>query len=201
MAETIKSATIIRKIIIAGNSMKKLILSLALFGFCFSQQYDSQQPLKDISNNRLQQTIEKYKILTDKYSQNTKEVKYFFDIDEIAANLLSESGTRVLYVAVSLGVKKEDFLNVLSKIRPIITDVIIKIASNKTFEEISTLKGKEILSYEIAEAINKSINQMIAENNVDIIKCVFFNKFFVDFQDVGLKERIETIEELLKIKP
>jgi len=181
--------------------MKKLILLLVLFGFCFSQQYDSQRLLKDISNNNIRQKIEKYKKLTEKYSQNIKKVKYLFDADEIAVNLLGEGGTKVLYMSISLGVEKSDFLSTLSKIHPVITDAMIKTASSKTFEEISTLKGKEILSYEIVEAINKNINQMTAENNADIIKYIFFNKFFIEFRDTELKERIEAIEELLKIKP
>ena len=200
MVEIIKSVTIIRRIITAGNSLKYLILLLVLFGFCFSQQYDSERFLKDFSKNRLQETIERHKILINKYSQNIDKSKFFFDMGEIVVNLLDESGNKVLYIRISLGVEKQEDLNILTQIRPVIADTIIKTASSKTFDEISTVKGKEIFSYEIADAVNKNTNRTSTKKETDIIKYVFFDKFFIEFQNMELEERVEAIESILKLK-
>ena len=200
MVEIIKSATIIRIIITAGNSLKYLILLLVLFGFCFSQQYDSERFLKDFSKNRLQETIERHKILINKYSQNIDKSKFFFDMGEIVVNLLDESGNKVLYIRILLGVEKQEDLNILTQIRPVIVDAIIKTASSKTFDEISAVKGKEIFSYEIADAVNKNINRTSTKKEIDIIKYIFFDKFFIEFQDMELEERVEAIESILKLK-
>lgn len=200
MVEIIKSATIIRRIITVGNSLKYLILLLVLFGFCFSQQYDSERFLKDFSKNRLQESIERRKILINKYSQNIDKSKFFFDAGEIVVNLLDESGGKVLYIRILLGVEKQEDLNILTQIRPVIADAIIKTASSKTFDEISTVKGKEIFSYEIADAVNKNINCISTKKEIDIIKYVFFDKFFIEFQDMELEERVEAIESILKLK-
>lgn len=178
--------------------MKYLILLLVLFGFCFSQQYDSERLLKDFSKNRLQETIERHKILINKYSQNIDKSKFFFDMGEIVVNLLDESGNKVLYIIISLGVEKQEDLNILTQIRPVIADAIIKTASSKTFDEISTVKGKEIFSYEIADAVNT--NRTSTKKETDIIKYVFFDKFFIEFQNMELEERVEAIESILKLK-
>ena len=180
--------------------MKKLILLLVLFGFCFSQQYDSERFLKDFSKNRLQETIERHKILINKYSQNIDKSKFFFDTGEIVVNLLDESGNKVLYIRISLGVEKQEDLNILTQIHPVIADAIIKTASSKTFDEISTVKGKEIFSYEIADAVNKNTNRTSTKKETDIIKYVFFDKFFIEFQNMELEERVEAIESILKLK-
>lgn len=198
MVEIIKSVAIIRRIITTGNSLKYLILLLVLFGFCFSQQYDSERLLKDFSKNRLQETIERHKILINKYSQNIDKSKFFFDMGEIVVNLLDESGNKVLYIIISLGVEKQEDLNILTQIRPVIADAIIKTASSKTFDEISTVKGKEIFSYEIADAVNT--NRTSTKKETDIIKYVFFDKFFIEFQNMELEERVEAIESILKLK-
>ena len=200
MVEIIKLAAIIRRIITAGNSLKYLILLLVLFGFCFSQQYDSERFLKDFSKNRLQETIERHKILINKYSQNIDKSKFFFDMGEIVVNLLDESGNKVLYIRISLGVEKQEDLNILTQIRPVIADGIIKTASSKTFDEISTVKGKEIFSYEIADAVNKNTNRTSTKKETDIIKYIFFDKFFIEFQNMELEERVEAIESILKLK-
>ena len=198
MVEIIKSVAIIRRIITTGNSLKYLILLLVLFGFCFSQQYDSERLLKDFSKNRLQESIERHKILINKYSQNIDKSKFFFDMGEIVVNLLDESGNKVLYIIISLGVEKQEDLNILTQIRPVIADAIIKTASSKTFDEISTVKGKEIFSYEIADAVNT--NRTSTKKETDIIKYVFFDKFFIEFQNMELEERVEAIESILKLK-
>ncbi|MCF6173783.1 MAG: flagellar basal body-associated protein FliL [Campylobacteraceae bacterium] len=95
-----------------------------------------------------------------------------YPMSQFIVNLLSENGSRFLKTTINLEMDKPELSNELDKKKPLIRDIIIRILSSKTFEEVSTMKGKSRLKDEI---VNK-INNVLADGR---IRDVFFTDFIV----------------------
>lgn len=100
------------------------------------------------------------------------EVGIMFPLDLFTVNLLSESGRRYLKVEMNLELEGEELALELETKKPVLRDVIIRILSGKSLEEISTIKGKETLKEEIVN----DLNQRIKDGK---IKNVYFTDFVV----------------------
>ncbi|NOX14432.1 MAG: flagellar basal body-associated protein FliL [Epsilonproteobacteria bacterium] len=95
-----------------------------------------------------------------------------YPMSQFIVNLLSENGSRFLKTTIDLEMDKPELSNELDKKKPLIRDIIIRILSSKTFEEVSTMKGKSRLKDEI---VNK-LNNVLADGR---IRDVFFTDFIV----------------------
>ncbi len=95
-----------------------------------------------------------------------------YPMSQFIVNLLSENGSRFLKTTINLEMDKPELSNELDKKKPLIRDIIIRILSSKTFEEVSTMKGKSRLKDEI---VNK-VNNVLADGQ---IRDVFFTDFIV----------------------
>lgn len=100
------------------------------------------------------------------------EVGIMFPLDLFTVNLLSESGRRYLKVEMNLELEGEELALELETKKPVLRDVIIRILSGKSLEEISTIKGKETLKEEIVN----DLNQRVKDGK---IKNVYFTDFVV----------------------
>jgi len=98
------------------------------------------------------------------------EVGIMFPLDLFTVNLLSESGRRYLKVEMNLELEGEELAIELEKKKPVLRDVIIRILSSKSLEEISTAKGKETLK-----------EQIVSELNTRVKDGKIKNVYFVDF--------------------
>jgi len=98
------------------------------------------------------------------------EVGIMYPLDLFTVNLLSESGRRYLKVELNLEIEGEELAHELDTKKPLLRDIIIRILSSKSLEEISTAKGKETLK----EQIVSEINPRIKDGKV-------MNVYFVDF--------------------
>ena len=98
------------------------------------------------------------------------EVGIMYPLDLFTVNLLSESGRRYLKVELNLEIEGEELAHELDTKKPLLRDIIIRILSSKSLEEISTAKGKETLK----EQIVSEINPRIKDGKVK-------NVYFVDF--------------------
>jgi flagellar protein FliL len=98
------------------------------------------------------------------------EVGIMFPLELFTVNLLSESGRRYLKVEMNLELEGEELAVELEKKKPVLRDVIIRILSSKSLEEISTVKGKESLK----EQIVSELNQRTKDGKIK-------NVYFVDF--------------------
>lgn len=98
------------------------------------------------------------------------EVGIMFPLELFTVNLLSESGRRYLKVEMNLELEGEELAVELEKKKPVLRDIIIRILSSKSLEEISTAKGKETLK----EQIVSEINTRVKDGKVK-------NVYFVDF--------------------
>ena len=98
------------------------------------------------------------------------EVGIMFPLDLFTVNLLSESGRRYLKVEMNLELEGEELALELETKKPVLRDIIIRILSSKSLEEISTVKGKETLK-----------EQIVSELNTRVKDGKIKNVYFVDF--------------------
>jgi flagellar FliL protein len=106
----------------------------------------------------------------DGHGSASTEVGIMYPLDLFTVNLLSESGRRYLKVEMNLELEGEELAIELDSKKPVLRDIIIRILSSKSLEEISTVKGKETLK----EQIVSELNTRIKDGKVK-------NVYFVDF--------------------
>lgn len=106
------------------------------------------------------------------HGEVSTEVGIMFPLDMFTVNLLSESGRRYLKVEMNLELEGEELALELETKKPVLRDVIIRILSGKSLEEVSTIKGKETLKEEILA----DLNQRVKDGK---IKNVYFTDFVV----------------------
>ncbi len=100
------------------------------------------------------------------------EVGLMYPLDGFTVNLLSESGKRYLKVEMNLELDGEELSPELDTKKPVFRDVIIRILSSKSLEEISTIKGKEKLKEQIVSDLNTRLKDGKVKN-------VYFTDFVV----------------------
>ena len=105
-------------------------------------------------------------------SMESLEVGPMFPLDNFTVNLLSDSGRRYLKVEMNLELEDEDVAAELESKNAVVRDVVIRLLSSKTLEEISTAKGKEKLKEQI-------VNQMNLRLKDGNIRNVYFTEFVV----------------------
>ena len=93
-----------------------------------------------------------------------------YAFDQIIVNLASQSGRRYLKTTINAELSSDNLTVELDTKKPAIRDTMISVLSSKTFEEISTAKGKENLKNELVERINESL-----------VDGKIVNLFFTDF--------------------
>ncbi len=100
------------------------------------------------------------------------EVGLMYPLDTFTVNLLSESGRRYLKVEMNLEIEGSELSPELDTKKPVFRDIIIRILSSKSLEEISTIKGKEKLKEQIVEELNMRLKDGKVKN-------VYFTEFVV----------------------
>jgi flagellar FliL protein len=95
-----------------------------------------------------------------------------YPMSQFVVNLLSESGSKYLKVQLDIELGAPELSAEMDQKKSLIRDIIIRSLSSKTFEEVSTMKGKDRLKDEI---VNK-INDVLADGQV---KNIFFTDFVV----------------------
>jgi len=112
-----------------------------------------------------------------------------YPLSRFYVNLLSESGTRFLAADIDLAIKLDDSALIDQK-KSKIRDTIIGILSSKTFEEVSTIKGKQRLKNQIIKEINTNIKK-------DIVNEIYFTNFVVDPRKKAGSNNIDDLQEVL----
>lgn len=108
---------------------------------------------------------------TKSYRRKTSlTVGPMLEMEQFIVNLLSENGRRYLKVRVNLELEDEELLEEINTKIPVLRDIIIRIASSKTLEEISTEKGKD----KFKDQIVTEVNQNLKDGKIN-------NVFFTDF--------------------
>ena len=105
-------------------------------------------------------------------SMDAMEVGPMFPLDTFTVNLLSDSGRRYLKVQMNLELDDEQVAAELESKTAVVRDVVIRMLSSKTLEEISTAKGKDKLKDQITDQLNLRLR----DGN---IRNVYFTEFVV----------------------
>ncbi|OUT07934.1 flagellar basal body protein FliL [Campylobacter concisus] len=95
-----------------------------------------------------------------------------YPLDQFIVNLLSENGSRFLKTKIDMEQSDELLTPELDKKKALLRDIIIRTLSSKTYEEVSTAKGKDRLKDEIVGKLNEVLND-------GYIKNIFFTDFVV----------------------
>lgn len=103
---------------------------------------------------------------------DSMEVGPMFPLDNFTVNLLSDSGRRYLKVQMNLELDGEELAAELESKTAVVRDVVIRLLSSKTLEEISTAKGKDKLK----EQIVNQLNLRLRDGNV---RNLYFTEFVV----------------------
>ena len=101
-----------------------------------------------------------------------EEVANLFPLETFTVNLLSESGSHYLKATLSLALSGPELTKELEEKKAVLRDVIIKILSSKSVEEVSTLKGKE----KVKEQMIEELNGMLKDGSVT---GVYFTDFVI----------------------
>lgn len=105
-------------------------------------------------------------------STNMLSIGPVYPMDQFIVNLLSESGGRYLKVTLDIELDNDKLAAEMDMKRSLVRDIIIRTLSAKTYEEISTLKGKDRLKDEIVS----KLNEVLADGRV---RNIFFTDFVV----------------------
>ncbi len=100
------------------------------------------------------------------------EIGLMFPMDTFTVNLLSESGRRYLKVEMNLEIDGEELAAELDNKKAVIRDIIIRLLSSKSLDEISTAKGKDKLKEQITDQLNLRLRDGHINN-------VYFTEFVI----------------------
>ncbi|MEA3374394.1 MAG: flagellar basal body-associated protein FliL [Campylobacterota bacterium] len=106
------------------------------------------------------------------YTAPLAEIGPMFPLDTFTVNLLSESGRRYLKVEMNLELGGEELGAELDSKTAVVRDIVIRLLSSKSLEEISTAKGKEKLKEQIVDQLNMRLRDGRINN-------VYFTEFVV----------------------
>lgn len=107
-----------------------------------------------------------------KRSTDYAHIGVMFPLEPFTINLLSESGGRYVKCNIELEQNVPTLTPELTSKVAMLRDIIISTLSTKTFEEISTNKGKERLKDELVGKINEILSD-------GFIKNLYFTNFIV----------------------
>jgi len=110
------------------------------------------------------------KSTTSKRETDYSQIGPIYPMDQFIVNLYNEGSSRYLKTTINFELSAEELNAEMDKKKPLIRDIVIKTLSAKTYEEISTIKGKENLKDEIVS----KVNQVLTDGQVK-------NLFFTDF--------------------
>ncbi len=145
-----------------------VIVALLLSGDDEPQQQNQQQQQQSRQNNNNQQSMPTSNKATSRIIN--MEVGPMFPLDGFTINLLSDSGRRYLKTTINLELRDEESAEELEAKAPVIRDVMIRVLTSKTLEEIATAKGKEKLK-----------DQLVNQINLRLRDAEIVNIYFVEF--------------------
>ena len=110
------------------------------------------------NNEEQPQQQEQKKVEKKKKVKNMTEIGPIYPLDQFIVNLVSNNSSRYLKCKIDLELDSPELQREADKKLPAIRDLIIRILSSKTVEEIQTAKGKEKLKEEIKRKINELLS-------------------------------------------
>ena len=177
MAEVAKQEEVVEQ---KGGSNKVLILIasilfLVLIGggiAAYMLLNGDDEVINDANSAKQSKVLHQKASKSEGRSSDLTEIGPMYALDKFIVNLASDGGSRYLRAAVNLELSSAEFQAEVDKKKPLVRDIIIRVLSAKSYEEISTIRGKETLKDEMVNELNK----VFVDGN---IKNVFFTEFVV----------------------
>ncbi len=107
---------------------------------------------------------------TSSRSTDYAKIGPIYPMDQFIVNLYNEGSSRYLKTTINFELSIPELSAEMDTKKPLIRDIVIKTLSAKTYEEISTIRGKENLKDELVS----KINQVLTDGKLN-------NIFFTDF--------------------
>ena len=95
-----------------------------------------------------------------------------YPLQNFTVNLLSDSGRRFLKAQVNLELSGEELQTEIETKVPVVRDLVIRILTSKTLEEVSTAKGKDKLKEQLVDELNLRLQDGYIQN-------IYFTEFVV----------------------
>ncbi|MCD8213184.1 MAG: flagellar basal body-associated protein FliL [Campylobacter sp.] len=153
-----------------------LVLLLAVGGltvFLLLGDDNSQDPNMAQQQIQTQQNMQTQNVRANpKRANDYANMGPIYPLDQFIVNLLSENGSRFLKTKIDMEQSNELLTPELDKKKALLRDIIIRTLSSKTYEEVSTAKGKDRLKDEIVGKINEVLSD-------GFIKNIYFTDFVV----------------------
>lgn len=162
-----------------GSNKLLIIIASVLFlvliggGIAAYTLMNSDDEVINAADSAKKSTIVKKKAgASEGRSTDYSQMGPMYSLDKFIVNLFSDSGSRFLRVAVNLEISSAEFQPEVDQKQPLVRDIIIKTLSAKSYEEISTIRGKEALKDELVTELNTIFTDGSVEN-------IFFTEFVV----------------------
>ncbi len=123
-------------------------------------------------DNNSEQPQEPQKVEKKRKVKNMTEIGPIYPLDQFIVNLVSNNANRYLKCKIDLELDSPELQQEVDKKLPAIRDLVIRILSSKSVEEIQTAKGKEKLK----EEIKRKINEILSTGE---IRNVYFTEFVI----------------------
>ena len=167
-----KGSSLVLIIIIVVLILVILIGAVAAILFMGSDDSSSVQPQANYQQVNKQPHSQLPQQPAGLPQSNFAEVGPMFPLDSFTINLLSDSGRRYLKVEMNLELANEELAAELESKTAVIRDIIIRLLSSKSLDEISTPKGKDKLKEQIVSQLNMRLKDGHINN-------VYFTEFVV----------------------
>ncbi|WP_139452025.1 flagellar basal body-associated protein FliL [Campylobacter armoricus] len=148
-----------------------LVIVGAIAYLMFSGNSEENPTPQAEENAQVAQTPKKTNAVSTRGSDYTN-IGIMYPLAPFTLNLLSDGGSRYVKCTIQLEQNVETLTPELDKKVAIIRDIIIRTLTSKTFEEVSTTKGKERLKDELTGKINEVLTD-------GFIKNIYFTDFVV----------------------
>ena len=179
MAEVAETTTEVVDTKKGGSNILLIIVVVMLFlilaggaAAAYFMLNEDTQVLDDASKAQQVQAVKATSSHSSSSSRSTdySQIGPMYPMDQFIVNLYNEGSNRYLKSTINFELSVAELSAEMDAKKPLIRDIVIKTLSAKTYEEISTIRGKENLKDEIA----MKVNQVLSDGQVN-------NLFFTDF--------------------
>lgn len=149
-----------------------LLAVVGMIGFLMLQSPEDNAPATNNATPNAQQTQRANNGAATQRGSDYANIGPMYPLESFTLNLLSDGGARYVKCTMQLEQNTDLLQPELDKKMPLIRDVIIRTLTSKTFEEVSTTKGKERLKDELVGKINEVLTDGFVKN-------IYFTDFVV----------------------
>ena len=124
----------------------------------------------DEKKQGIESVIEGEKAAQEKEAMEEDFVGKLIPLETFLVNLAGSRGRKLAKINMEFEANGDDVQEEIDKLKPKIRDIVIIILSSKTYEQVSTTKGKDHLRTEIRDQVNLFLTK-------GQIKQVYFTEF------------------------